>query len=75
MLKRIPESSATRRIEAVARTGDVTHEEIIAKLENLLNKVSENDDARKEYVDLLDVLGSESEEANLYRRKLSSKLF
>ena len=69
------ESSATRRIEAVARTGDVTHEEIISKLETLLNKVSDNDDARKEYVDLLDVLGSESEEANLYRRKLSSKLF
>ena len=41
----------------------------------VLNKVSENDDARKEYVDLLDVLGSESEEANFYRRKLSSKLF
>ena len=75
LLKRIPESSETRRIEAVARTGDVTHEEIIAKLDTLLNKVSENDDARKEYVDLLDVLGSESEEANLYRRKLSSKLF
>ena len=33
LLKRIPESSETRRIEAVARTGDVTHEEIIAKLE------------------------------------------
>ena len=75
LLKRIPELSATRRIEAVARTGDVTHEEIISKLETLLNKVSDNDDARKEYVDLLDVLGSESEEANLYRRKLSSKLF
>ena len=75
LLKRIPESSETRRIEALARTGDITRDEIIEKLEYLLERVSGNDDARQEFVDLLDVLGSESEQANIFRRKLASKLF
>lgn len=75
LLKRIPESSETRRIEALARTGDITQDEIIERLEYLLEHVSGNDDARQEFVDLLDVLGSESEQANSFRRKLASKLF
>ena len=75
LLKRIPESSETRRIEALARTGDITPDEIIERLEYLLEHVSGNDDARQEFVDLLDVLGSESEQANSFRRKLASKLF
>ena len=75
LLKRIPESSETRRIEALARTGDITPDEIIERLEYLLERVSGNDDARQEFVDLLDVLGSESEQANSFRRKLASKLF
>ena len=75
LLKRIPESSETRRIEALARTGDITPDEIIERLEYLLEHVSANDDARQEFVDLLAVLGSESEQANSFRRKLASKLF
>ena len=75
LLKRIPESSETRRIEALARTGDITPDEIIERLEYLLERVSGNDEARQEFVDLLDVLGSESDQANSFRRKLASKLF
>lgn len=75
LLKRIPESSETRRIEALARTGDITQDEIIERLEYLLEHVSGNDEARQEFVDLLDILGSESEQANSFRRKLASKLF
>ena len=75
LLKRIPESPETRRIEALARTGDIKPEEITERLESLLEEVAENDEARKEFVDLLDVLGSESAQANIFRRKLASKLF
>ncbi len=75
LLKRIPESSETRRIEALARTGDITQDEIIERLEYLLEHVSGNDEARQEFVYLLDILGSESEQANSFRRKLASKLF
>ena len=75
LLKRIPESSETRRIEALARIGDITAQEIIERLESLLDHVAEDDEARQKFVDLLDVLGSESEQANIFRRKLASKLF
>jgi thioredoxin-like negative regulator of GroEL len=53
----------------------VKSDEIHQRLENLLHKVKEDEEARQEYVDLLDVLGPESLEANSYRRKLASKLF
>jgi len=59
----------------LARTGDITPDEIIERLEYLLERVSGNDEARQEFVDLLDVLGSESDQANSFRRKLASKLF
>ncbi|MBT96185.1 MAG: co-chaperone YbbN [Acidimicrobiaceae bacterium] len=75
ILKKIPESGETRRIVALARTGDISNEEIIRKLDSLLETVSENEDDRKQYVDLLDVLGPDSEEATSYRRKLASILF
>ncbi|HJM99687.1 MAG TPA: tetratricopeptide repeat protein, partial [Acidimicrobiales bacterium] len=72
---RIPEYAESRQLLAIARTGDVGGEEIHQRLENLLGKVKEDEEARQEYIDLLDVLGSESPEANSYRRKLASKLF
>ena len=75
ILKKIPESGETRRIVALARTGDISNEEIIRKLDSLLETVSENEDDRKQYIDLLDVLGPDSEEATSYRRKLASILF
>ena len=75
LLNKIPESAESRQLLALARTGDVKSDEIHQRLENLLHKVKEDEEARQEYVDLLDVLGPESLEANNYRRKLASKLF
>ncbi len=75
LLKRIPESPETRQLIAIARTGDVETEEILEKLESLLSIVKEDETARQQFVDLLDVLGPDSPEANAYRRKLASKLF
>ena len=75
LLNKIPESAESRQLLALARTGDVKSDEIHQRLENLLHKVKEDEEARQEYVDLLDVLGPESLEANSYRRKLASKLF
>ena len=75
LLKRIPESPETRRVEALARTGDIAPDEIAERLTLLLEQVTEDDEARKEFVDLLDVLGPDSEQANIFRRKLASKLF
>ncbi len=75
LLQRIPESPRTRQLTAIARTGDVKLEEILERLEVLLEDVKDDEVARQEFVDLLDVLGPESVEAGSYRRKLASKLF
>ena len=75
LLQRIPESPRTRQLTAIARTGDVELDEILERLEVLLEDVKDDEVARQEFVDLLDVLGPESAEAGSYRRKLASKLF
>ncbi|MBU97660.1 MAG: co-chaperone YbbN [Acidimicrobiaceae bacterium] len=75
LLQRIPESPRTRQLTAIARTGDVKLDEILKRLEVLLEDVKDDEVARQEFVDLLDVLGPESVEAGSYRRKLASKLF
>ena len=75
LLQRIPESPRTRQLTAIARTGDVKLDEILERLEVLLEDVKDDEVARQEFVDLLYVLGPESVEAGSYRRKLASKLF
>ena len=75
LLQRIPESPRTRQLTAIARTGDVELDEILERLEVLLEDVKDDEVARQEFVDLLDVLGPESVEAGSYRRMLAAKLF
>ncbi len=75
LLGRIPESPETRRLSALARSGGIDRSEIVQKLENLLQTVRSDDDARQEYVDLLELLGPDHEVTQEYRRRLSSALF
>lgn len=74
LLERIPESPETRRITALARTGGAG-DDVEATLAELLPKVKTDDDARQQYVDLLEVLGSEDPRTAEWRRKLSAALF
>jgi putative thioredoxin len=76
LLERIPESSETRRIAAVARTGgDVPGDDIGPRLDALLDRVKGDDAARQEFVDLLEVLGPEDPRTPHYRKQLTSRLF
>lgn len=75
LLNRIPESPETRRIAALARMGDQDVDEIEAKLDQLLTEVKTRDEARQEFVDLLEVMGPEDPRVADYRRRLSSALF
>jgi putative thioredoxin len=82
LLGRIPETSETRRVAALARTGagtaaagDGGSDEIAAKLDALLDQVKADDAARQEYVDLLEVLGSDDPRTADYRKRLTSRLF
>ncbi|MCP3912932.1 MAG: tetratricopeptide repeat protein, partial [Actinomycetia bacterium] len=75
LLERIPESPETRRLAALARTGDTTTEDVDAKLATLLASVKVDDEARQEFVDLLELLGVDDPRTADWRRKLSAALF
>ncbi|MDH3753950.1 MAG: tetratricopeptide repeat protein [Acidimicrobiia bacterium] len=75
LLARIPESAETRRVQALARTGDVASDDIEPKLIELLERVKDDDDARQEFIDLLEVLGPDDPRSIEYRRQLTSRLY
>jgi putative thioredoxin len=81
LLGRIPETPETRRVAALVRTGAPAidaggnGEVITAKLDALLDQVRANDEARQEYVDLLEVLGPDDPRTADYRKRLTRQLF
>lgn len=74
LLDRIPESAQTRRISAMARTGGIG-DDVEATLAELLVRVKTDDEARSQFLDLLEVLGPDDPRSALWRRKLSTALF
>ncbi|MGI8937500.1 MAG: tetratricopeptide repeat protein [Iamia sp.] len=74
LLARIPETAATRRIAALARTGDAA-DDVDARLDALLEKAGADERARQEFLDLLEVLGPDDPRTTPYRKALTSKLF
>lgn len=74
LLARIPESAETRRIAALARTGEPAGD-VEQRLQALLDRVKSDDAARQEYVDLLEVLGPDDPRTADYRKQLTARLF
>jgi putative thioredoxin len=75
LLERIPESAETRRVAALARTHGEVGENIEAQLDELLDRVKADDDARKKFLDLLEVLGPDHPSTASYRKALTARLF
>jgi putative thioredoxin len=81
LLGRIPETPETRRVAALVRTGAPATdagsdgEQITAKLDALLDQVRADEEARQEYVDLLEVLGPDDPRTADYRKRLTRQLF
>ena len=78
LLTRIPESAESRRVAALARLGDeapVNGGDVEARLDALLERVKDDEDARREFVDLLEMLGADDPRTPQYRRALASRLF
>jgi putative thioredoxin len=76
LLERIPESPTTRRIAALARTGEATPgDDVEQRLDGLLERVKGDDEARQEFLDLLEVLGPEDPRTTAYRKALTSRLY
>jgi putative thioredoxin len=75
LLTRVPESGETRRVAALARVGDAVDDDLTGRLDGLLARVKDDEDARREYVDLLEMLGADDPRTPQYRRALASRLF
>ena len=82
LLQRVPETEATRTLAAEARLLEAGVDlsatdgaEIEAKLNELLERVRDDDAARQEYVDLLEAMGANDPRTNDYRRALAARLF
>jgi putative thioredoxin len=82
LIQRVPETEATRALAAEARlreagvdvsaTGDASIE---GTLNDLLERVRDDDAARQEYVDLLETMGNDDPRTSEYRRALAARLY
>jgi len=78
LLARVPETAEVRAVAAEARlaTRGVTQGPDVTKtLDELLGRVREDEDARQEFLDLLETLGADDPRTAEYRRALASRLF
>lgn len=76
LLARIPETVETRRIAALARVGEAPPaDDVGRRLDELLDRVKGDDEARKQFLDLLEVLGPDDPRTASYRKALSARLF
>ena len=78
LLARIPETAESRRVGAMARLGGdgaAVEDDVEARLQGLLDRVKEDEAARREYVDLLEMLGADDPRTPQYRRALASRLY
>jgi len=79
LLARIPETAESRQVAAEARLAsqqvEVPSEGVDSLLEDLLARVKDDDDARQEFVDLLETLGPDDPRTTRYRKALAARLF
>jgi putative thioredoxin len=81
LLGRVPETAEARQVAALARlarsgdTAAVSGDGLEAKLEELLDRVKQDDAARQEFVDLLETMGPSDPRTARYRRALTARLF
>ena len=75
LLERIPESDRTRHVAASARVGMVPDDDHGATLTELLDRVKTDDDARQQFVDILELMGPHDPRTAEYRKQLTLRLY
>jgi len=79
LLARIPETAQSRQVAAEARLAaqqvEVSPDGLDARLDALLPLVKDDEQARQEYLDLLETLPEGDPRAGTYRKALASRLF
>jgi putative thioredoxin len=74
-LARIPETDRTRRVAAMARVNIAPDDDHDATLTALLDKVKTDDDARQQFLDILELMGPNDPRTAGYRKQLTARLF
>ncbi|MCU1396421.1 MAG: putative thioredoxin [Ilumatobacteraceae bacterium] len=75
LLARIPESERTRKVAAAARLGEKPADDHDATLTALLDRVKTDDEARQQFVDILELMGNEDPRTAAYRKQLTARLY
>jgi len=79
LLARIPETPEARQVAAAARLAaqqvEVPADGVDVLLDALLEKVKEDEQARQEFLDLLETLGADDPRTARYRKALAARLF
>ena len=75
LLARIPETDLTRHIAALARVNLPPDDDHDATLTALLERVKDDDEARQQFVDILELMGPHDPRTAQYRRQLASRLY
>jgi putative thioredoxin len=75
LLSRIPETDRTRQVAARARLAFTPDDDHDATLTDLLDRVRDDDDARQQFVDILELMGPNDPRTAGYRKQLTSRLF
>jgi putative thioredoxin len=75
LLARLPESERTRKVAAAARLSQKPADDYDHQLTVLLDQVKGDDDARQQYVDILELMGPDDPRTAQYRKLLTSRLY
>jgi putative thioredoxin len=77
LLARVPETDRVRHVAAAARLAEVpaVSDDYAEQLDALLPRVKDDEDARQQYVDLLELMGPGDPRTAPYRKLLTSRLF
>jgi putative thioredoxin len=75
LLGRVPETDPVRHVAARARLADKPTDDFDTKLAGLLGRVKADDDARQEFLDILELMGPDDPRTAAYRKQLTTRLF
>lgn len=74
-LARVPESDRTRVTAAKARVHLAPDDDYDARLTALLDTVKGDDEARQQFIDILELMGPDDPRTAAYRKKLTARLY
>ena len=75
LLARIPETDRVRRVAAQARMSQHPTDDYDTELTALLDRVKDDEAARQEFLDILELMGPDDPRTAQYRKQLTSRLF